>query len=367
MYKVIICVPYYNNLEVLKRLLHSIENQSISDKQVVITADNKDKEAEKLAKSYGYIYINNPYRLGATANCNNSIKIAQKMNPQYIKVMHQDDYFTSNDSLKSFIQMLESNPNADLAFCGSIQDDGVSPYNRGITLEEVSLLSSDYTYLMKENVIGAPSAVIVRNKKIYMDEHLSWLVDVDWYIRYLSNNSEFVYTEQALVTIGVSASQLTNICINNRQLVLGEYLYLGYKMLQENYDHKLDVMCACLAEAIGVENFLEYDLDIVKDSIRNQKPVIIWGTGANATKRLYPWLKEMGANIIAFCDTKDRERGSIIIDEVRCYALSDIENKRKALFLISYEEEYEEIRDTLRKEEVSFFDYEYSRKICGRE
>ena len=126
-------------------------------------------------------------------------------------------------------------------------------------------------------------------------------------------------------------------------------------------------MWACLAEAIGVENFLEYDLDIVKDSIRNQKPVIIWGTGANATKRLYPWLKEMGANIIAFCDTKDRERGSIIIDEVRCYALSDIENKRKALFLISYEEEYEEIRDTLRKEEVSFFDYEYSRKICGRE
>lgn len=367
MYKVIICVPYYNNLEVLRRLFQSIEKQSISDRQVVITADNKDEEAEELAKSYGYIYVNNPYRLGATANCNNSIKIAQKMNPQYIKVMHQDDYFTSNDSLKCFIQMLESNPNADLAFCGSIQDDGVSSYSRGITMEEVSLLSSDYTYLIKENVIGAPSAVIVRNKKVYMDEHLSWLVDVDWYIRYLSNNSEFVYTEQALVTIGVSTNQLTNICINNRQLVLGEYLYLEYKLLQEKYNYELDVMCVCLAEAIGVENFLEYDLDIVKDSIRNQKPVIIWGTGANATKRLYPWLKEMGANIIAFCDTKDRERGSIIIDEVRCYALSDIENKRKALFLISYEEEYEEIRDTLRKEEVSFFDYEYSRKICGRE
>lgn len=367
MYKVIICVPYYNNIKVLKRLLHSIEQQSVKDKQVVVTADNEDEEAERLVKSYGYIYINNPCRLGATANCNKAIRVAQDIGTQFIKVMHHDDYFTSNDSLERFVQMLESQPEADFAFCGSIQDNGVSCYERCISDEEVFLLDNDYTYLMKANVIGAPSAVIVRNKKIYMDEHLAWLVDVDWYIKFLHNNSKFVYTKQALVSIGVSEGQLTNTCINNRKLVLGEYLYLGYKLLKRKYEPKLDAMCECLAEAIDVRSFFEYDLDIVRDCVRDQKEVIIWGIGDNATKRLYPWLKEMGANVVAFCDTKEIDNDTIIVEDVRYRKLDSIEENSKALFLISCEEEYEEIRDILRNAGMNFFNYEYSRNICGRE
>lgn len=62
-----------------------------------------------------------------------------------------------------------------------------------------SLILKELGALLSSNIIGPPSVTIYRNdKKIFYDRKLQWLVDIDFYIRYLKN-SKFCYINQSLL------------------------------------------------------------------------------------------------------------------------------------------------------------------------
>ena len=115
--------------------------------------------------------------------------------------MHHDDWFTDEDSLKAFVDMLEEHPDADLAFSGSRQEEVGKSYDRFIAAGDADLIKKDYRNLYLGNTIGAPSAVIVRRSTLYAadivyDEKLTWLVDMEYYMHILQRNPRFVYTEK---------------------------------------------------------------------------------------------------------------------------------------------------------------------------
>ena len=233
MCKVSICIPAYGNPEGIRRLLDSIAGQTYTDFEIIITDDSPDDsvkkivEAEELqAEANGagtkiYFeqklkYHKNPQRLGASENWNHSIELA---NGEYIKMMHHDDWFTDQDSLKQFVDMLDSNPNAILAFSGSRQVDlDKLPYTTGTQTESVTIkndqsnlengvlcnrnisqkstvfydrhispedaeeLANDIYYLYISQCIGAPSATIYRKNSLKYDGELTWLMDAEYYM-----------------------------------------------------------------------------------------------------------------------------------------------------------------------------------------
>ena len=87
--------------------------------------------------------------------------------------------------------------------------------------------------LFLSNRIGAPSVTIFRNKQEYLfDKNLKWVVDIDFYINALTQNNNIAFIKDNLVIIGLSESQITKSCQNNRETEIYEYFYL-YKKYQK--------------------------------------------------------------------------------------------------------------------------------------
>lgn len=226
MCKVSICIPAYNSVEAIKKLLDSIEIQTYKDYEVIITDDSITDDVQEYVKGIGNSkihYYRNARRLGATDNCNEAI---QKASGAYIKMMHHDDWFADCDSLKNFVKMLDENEDADIAFSGSNQVRGDTSTSRCIADDKVKALHRSYRTLYAGNWIGAPSATIIRNKGFLFDSNLKWLVDVELYIRILRQNSKFAFTKEPLISIGVDDIQLSRSCEYDRKLHVQEYKYV---------------------------------------------------------------------------------------------------------------------------------------------
>ena len=224
--KVSICIPAYNNAEGVKRLLDSILIQTFTDYEILISDDSSNDQIQDLIASYpeGTIsYRRNRLSLGAAANWNRCI---QRARGEFIKLMHHDDWFSDCNSLETFVNLLEQNPKAVLAFSGTYQVRGDESFARHISEEDAKLIEIDYRNLFLGNTIGAPSAVIHRRTTHVYDERLSWLVDVDFYISLLKEYKQFAYTTEPLISIGLSENQMTERCIQDRDRNIFEYGYL---------------------------------------------------------------------------------------------------------------------------------------------
>lgn len=229
-----ICIPAFNEPELIKRALSSIFIQTYTDYEIIITDDSTDNRIENLVKNFDMskiIYIHNTYQLGSPKNWNKTISISSG---KYIKILHHDDFFLDENSLKEFVQMLEKNPNSDLAFCTSID---ISPtYEQKIVHTpkkyQLKFLKINPIYLFTKNIIGSPSATIFRRtNKVFFDEKLKWVVDIDLYIRLLMSNNCFIFNPKPLIFISFNhPHQVTRDCENNKNVEIPEYIYLFKKI-----------------------------------------------------------------------------------------------------------------------------------------
>lgn len=249
--KVSICIPAYKHLDFLKRSLDSILEQDFSDYEIVITDDSPDNSLEKLVISYNEPRINyykNTTALGSPENWNEGLR---KAKGEYIKIMHHDDWFTRPDSLRLFVDMLDSNPQADIAFSASC--DIHSNNERIEHVAQPSFLKAvrqeaETVYL--HNRFGAPSACIFRNKPEYrFDIEQKWLVDIDFYIDTIKKGG-FVYSSDILVYIGVSEHQITQLCMTDNSIRIREKIYLFNKL---NLDRKSNKYRRSLLRTLGRE------------------------------------------------------------------------------------------------------------------
>lgn len=242
MTKVSICIPAYNNEASVRRLLESIEKQRFQDYEVILTDDSDGDAVRKLAEEKKYVqYHKNNLRLGATANWNAAIA---KSSGEYVKIMHHDDWFTDEDSLCKFVELMDKNPETALVFSGSRQVEGDNSYDRCISEADIKLIEEDYRNLYLGNTIGAPSAVMVRRSALVdesgalavtYDEKLTWLVDMEYYMHILKEHPVFAYTTEPLISIGVGKTQLTESCRDDKELNVFEYghIYDKYRLESE--------------------------------------------------------------------------------------------------------------------------------------
>lgn len=229
--KVSICIPTYMQVKYVENTLESISMQSYLDYEVVITDDSADNSVEELVKSrewfFNLRYIRNEKRLGSPANWNEAIKHASG---EYIKILHHDEWFPHNDCLKKFVAMLETKPTADFAFSSTIicRQDKAKKRIHSPAKERVNRFRQDINRLFPHNIIGSPGATIYRKSvDLYFDTNLKWVVDLEFYIKLLKQNADFVYCEEPLVsTIDGAPHQVTAECLGRRDVELYEWVYL---------------------------------------------------------------------------------------------------------------------------------------------
>lgn len=267
--KVSICIPAYKQVSRLEMVLDSILEQDFADFEVILSDDSPDDQVAALVARFkdklAIRYFRNQPALGSPENWNFAIKQAKGT---YIKIMHHDDYFANPGSLSAFVRMLDDNPMADFAFSAEIIRNVLQNTNRhhAATNAQLEVLAATPEILFQGNFIGPPSVTIYRArvKEIY-DPKLVWLVDLDFYIRCLWQNPNFIFTEEPLIvnTVGDNHN-ITNHCVGNRELEIFEYVYLYRKLLKKaprlQFDKSMFIFMARLFMRYNIRSMSDFKL-----------------------------------------------------------------------------------------------------------
>jgi glycosyltransferase involved in cell wall biosynthesis len=117
-----ICIPAYKRTHFLKRLLLSIEHQSYTNYEVIISDDSNDDSVEELLKEFNgkfeIKYFKNEKALGTPANWNHAIS---KATGEWIKLIHDDDWFANEHSLEKFALSTNNNKFIFSAYCNKTE------------------------------------------------------------------------------------------------------------------------------------------------------------------------------------------------------------------------------------------------------
>jgi glycosyltransferase involved in cell wall biosynthesis len=225
-----ICIPAYKRVHLLERLLKSIGDQTFRNFEVVITDDSPDDSVYHCVAGFSSLfpirYFRNAAALGTPENWNEAVR---KANGEWIKIMHDDDFFTSAESLGAFAAAASESPATSHFIFSSFYNVTESTGRRSqVTLSgfRKTLLRQNAVSLLSRNVIGPPSVTLYRNNRQWSyDRRLKWLVDMDFYIQVLGNSS-FTYLDSPLVGIGVHGEQVTAVSSLNPSVEIPEHMLL---------------------------------------------------------------------------------------------------------------------------------------------
>ena len=222
-----ICIPAYKRPENVENLLRSIEIQTFTDFEVIITDDSPDDSLKSLIQNFPNLpisYFRNQPALGTPANWNAGITRARGT---WIKLMHDDDWFASEKALEEFAQATTSEKKFIFSnYINVFEETGrketkLFPVGRGAKIIQNPLL------LLAQNIIGPPSVTMIHKTIVEQyDTFMKWRVDIDFYIRLLLQEKDFYAINMPLVNVGISPSQVTNSCIDKPEVELPEGLLL---------------------------------------------------------------------------------------------------------------------------------------------
>jgi len=179
-----IAIPTYETSgkgkEYLKFQFEKFVSQTYKDFEVVISDHSLDDEIKKVCDEYDdklrICYLHNKEKRGSSShNINNALRNCEG---EIIKLLFLDDFLWDENSLLHLAESFDSNTNWLISACEHTRDDGRSFYRPFYPTYH------DKIYL-GVNTISSPSVLAIRNDadKIYFDDRLVWLMDVDYYKR----------------------------------------------------------------------------------------------------------------------------------------------------------------------------------------
>ena len=233
-----ICTPAYQRVDFLKRLIDSVIVQTYTDFEFIITDDSKDDSVQRLVNSYSeqieIQYYKNEKALGSPGNMNFGM---DKANGEWIKVMHDDDWFTSPESLAMFASEISKGNKFIFSAYNNCWEGSHKVEPVMLSKNAAKRIIKYPATLIAQNVIGPPSVTMIHKSiKDRYEPKMKWRVDQEFYMKILLAEKTYGYISTAVVNIGVSESQVTNDCINIPSVELPEGFLLleryGTKPLQ---------------------------------------------------------------------------------------------------------------------------------------
>jgi glycosyltransferase involved in cell wall biosynthesis len=229
-----ICIPAFKNTDFLARLLDSITIQRFRDFEVVVTDDSPDEAVGALCRDYEtripLRYYRNDRQLGTPENWNEGVR---KASGQWIKIMHDDDWFSDDGSLEKFAMAVVMHPEAGLIFSAYrdvFLDEGRERL-MFVPKRRYRAFLRDPAVLFSRNIIGPPSVVMFRRSlPVQFDRAVKWVVDIDFYIRALAGKMKPYYIGEVLINVGLGRQQVTMDCKRQRVVEIPENFYLLNKV-----------------------------------------------------------------------------------------------------------------------------------------
>ncbi len=224
-----VCIPTYKRADLLKKLLESVRIQTFTDFEILINDNSPDDTVKDVVSEYATVlpiaYQKNEPVISATENCN---KVIGRANANWIKIMHDDDWFATDDALQQFAHAAK-NSNKDFIFCASNQvylETGKTEQEY-LTHERKQMLDETVFSLIYLNTIGHPSVIMYKkDSSLEFDRLFNWVLDIDFYLRYLVKHVGYHYIPKTLVNIGKGSTQESFKYYKNILVEIPEYFTL---------------------------------------------------------------------------------------------------------------------------------------------
>jgi len=224
-----ICIPTYKRTDLLKKLLDSIVLQSFKNYEILINDNSPDDSVKALVRSYDQLlHISYEKNEPPVSAVENGIKVMRRAKAPWIKVIHDDDWFNSADALQQFADAA-LHSGKDFIFCASNQVylETNKKEVESLTPERKKMLDDSFFSLVYLNVIGHPSvAMHKKDSTIEYDKQFNWVLDIDYYLRYLNAHGGYHYIPETLVNIGKGNTQESFKYYKNRTVEIPEYFTL---------------------------------------------------------------------------------------------------------------------------------------------
>jgi glycosyltransferase involved in cell wall biosynthesis len=224
-----ICIPAYKRPENIRRLLRSVAQQSFKDVEIIVSDDSPDGSVESVLPEFNELpirYSRNIPPLGTPANWNHAIAMA---NGEWIKLMHDDDWFADEKSLQQFVEKTIEGKAFIFSRYKNVFENGQSEQPQFPASWKERIIQNPVT-LLANNVIGPPSVTLIHSSvKEQYDKRMKWRVDMDYYMGILEKSKSYSSIDQPLINVGISSTQVTNDCINVPGVELPEGLLLLQK------------------------------------------------------------------------------------------------------------------------------------------
>lgn len=224
--RISICVPARNRPQGLIRLLSSILIQTYKNYEVIILDNSDGDELETLVQQSYHEhqqirYYRNNRILNMGENWNACIAHASF---EWIKMMHDDDWFTNEHSLEKIAKSIKGSAYKAHTFSYyNVTESGFSTLvkeNRML----FRLFQRFPYYVYKRNYIGNPCCTVIhRSCNVTYNDRLKWLVDVDYYLRLMLQGYRFEYHNTSVINIGISDQQATVQYKHNIEVELHEH------------------------------------------------------------------------------------------------------------------------------------------------
>jgi glycosyltransferase involved in cell wall biosynthesis len=181
-----ICIPTYEyngrGVEFLSNLFDTLEVQSITDYEVIVSDHSQDMEIYNLCEKSGdrfdlKYYRNIENRGSLSQNTNMCFRLSSG---KYIKTVYQDDFFYSNEALAKIKDVFETTSCKWLATACNHYDDEQKIFYR----EFYPNFDNPIATLFGENKISCPTVIAMRKDSLLeFDENLKMLMDCEFYYR----------------------------------------------------------------------------------------------------------------------------------------------------------------------------------------
>jgi len=207
-----IAIPTYEmhglGEEFLEHSFEVLDRQTFKDFEIVISDHSRDDVIKNICQRWSskmnIIYNRNTYKVGGSSpNINNAIKLS---NGYWIKLLWQDDFLFSDNSLESIKEHIENNSEIKwIATACEHSNDGKKFYRPFFP-------RWDKNMHLGINTISSPSVITIKNTsdKMYFDEDLIWLMDVEFYKRMYEKYGEPSYLNTINVVNRTWSNQLSN-------------------------------------------------------------------------------------------------------------------------------------------------------------
>lgn len=221
-----ICIPAYKRITDLKILLDSIGRQTFENYEVIITDDSPDDTVKHFCDNYSHtfklVYYKNNPQLGTPENWNEGIRRATG---QWVKLMHDDDYFATEDSLALFASAIDSHPQVQAFYGAFVFEDVANNTKKIITCNwfDRFFLSLSPYHMLRRNYFGNPSCIMVKKEVPFLyDNRFKYIVDFAYYIELLQNKVNCRYIDEVLIHVGINEGQVTNYTYKNKAVQMYE-------------------------------------------------------------------------------------------------------------------------------------------------